>query len=144
MSEANEVKWCKEANTYIAADCDIEQWRCKGCGRLPEILELPDHIDTHRKNRKVSIDYCVAEDIKYLWDNGVQTLSVCYGHKEDDPSIVIDSKYTYKEIDKIVKLLEDTGKEWEVHQWQIIEKKRRVAGKTNGEEELVTVGKVWI
>ena len=60
------------------------------------VLDLPSHIDIGRKTRTVTIDKCIANVIKHLWLNNIQTKGCCCGHNKGVPSVGIDSKYIIK------------------------------------------------
>lgn len=53
------------------------------------VLELP-HWSVERNRRlknqlppTVSIDSCIAEEIKKLWDKGIETMGCCCGHNSE-------------------------------------------------------------
>jgi len=144
-SLGNEIVWNQEAQEWHAADCNIEEWRCKACQKIPVQLKLPDNIDQHRENRIISIDACIVNDIQILWKEGIQTLSCCCGHKENAPSIVIDSKYNNKEIDNIINILGGTESdhEWELWAWHVVGDRKCCKGKCEDEQILELIGKAW-
>ena len=62
------------------------------------ILPFPDHMAEHVNRRmrhgllskNVTIDTCVVEDVKLLWENGIETYGSCCGHNKAVPMINID------------------------------------------------------
>lgn len=48
----------------------------------------------------VEIDKCLIPEIKWLWNNGIETLASCCGHNKIEPTIIVKSKY----IDKMKQL----------------------------------------
>lgn len=57
------------------------------------ILELPDGIDTAKKNRSIAADKCCVEVLKHLWEHSIDTRGHCCGHGECNPSIIISDDY---------------------------------------------------
>ena len=85
------------------------------------ILKLPDNIATHRQNRSVAIDREIAEVIKHLWENNIQTLGSCCGHNKEKPNIVIETSYSSEDIKKIRNLIfEKDSNAWDILQWKLI------------------------
>jgi len=44
------------------------------------ILSYPDWFISQKKVRAAGIDNCILEEIKWLWENGIQTTESCCGH----------------------------------------------------------------
>jgi hypothetical protein len=84
------------------------------------VIELPESIDKGKEHRTVSIDSCIAKDISELWDHGYSTLGCCCGHFKCNPSVVIDSGYSDKQVKRIKKIFEKSGKSWDVMQWKLV------------------------
>ena len=77
------------------------------------IMKLPDNIATHRKNRNVCIDKEIHKVIKHLWNNGIDTLNCCCGHKMMKPSVIINSENSnIKKTKKII--AEIDNRDWEI------------------------------
>lgn len=57
------------------------------------ILKVPDNITLRYNNpereiiTEVCIDRCIAEEIKYLWSQGIRTTGCCCGHNKVTPYI---------------------------------------------------------
>jgi len=84
------------------------------------VMPLKDTIDPGRKVRTVSIDRCIKDVMANLWTYGIQTLGCCCGHGERNPSIVINSAYSDKEIKYISDLIADVDDRlWDIYQWRI-------------------------
>ena len=84
------------------------------------IVKLPDNIATYKEHRTVGIDIEIVETIKHLWKNEIQTLGCCSGHGKENPSIVIESGYDNKEIEKIEKIIAEVDNEkWDIFQWRL-------------------------
>lgn len=82
------------------------------------ILEIAKHIDINKKNRMIDIDSEIAEVIKFLWLNRIDTLGCCSGHGKDKPSIVVNTKYSKTEIDDIRKLINAIdNRDWIIFKW---------------------------
>jgi len=80
------------------------------------IMDLPNNIAKHRRNRKVCIDREISKTIQYLWDNCVNTLGCCYGHKIRKPSVIVSGDYKIKDIKRIISEIDN-------REWEIIRKK---------------------
>ena len=86
-----------------------------------EVLDLPDNIDSGEENRTISADKCCVAVLKHLWVNGLETLSHCCGHGEQNPSIVIPSEYHRIAIARMEILIEQVdSRQWDIFQWQLI------------------------
>lgn len=48
----------------------------------------------------IELDKCLVPEIKWLWNNGIETVASCCGHNKIEPSIIVKEKY----IDKMRKL----------------------------------------
>jgi hypothetical protein len=46
------------------------------------VLDPNKYFDYDSKAKKVSVDYCIADVIKYLWENGIWTVGSCCGHNK--------------------------------------------------------------
>ena len=76
--------------------------RCKNVqlGTYKNIVDLkvPDSIKLFRNNNKreriksVSVDKCLAEEIKYLWGLGIGTTGCCCGHNLVVPYIGVNEE----------------------------------------------------
>jgi len=85
------------------------------------VLDLPDGIATHKQNRTVCIDSCIAEAIKHLWGKGYQTLGCCCGHGKDKPSVIIADGYGDVEILAIqLELPQIDERDWDILQWRLM------------------------
>jgi hypothetical protein len=85
-----------------------------------KVLKLPKDIAIHRKSRTVCIDIEIFETIKFLWQNKIQTLGCCFGHKKENPSVIVGDGYSLKEIKEIEKLISIVDKrEWDILQWKL-------------------------
>lgn len=90
------------------------------CQKNEIVIDLPDDIDTHRQNRTVCIDACIADAIKHLWAKGYQTLGCCCGHNKANPSVVIADCYGEVEILAIqLELSQIDKRDWDVFQWRL-------------------------
>ena len=85
------------------------------------IVNLPDHINSDRDERTVSIDSCIVDQIQDLWLAGVTTLGCCCGHGKSAPSVIIDSGYSPLETARAFSVLSaDRERHWIIHQWRLI------------------------
>jgi hypothetical protein len=98
--------------------CTCKSVMLEGDGSTDVVLDLPDWVDPERQSRTVCADRCIAKTIKYLWDQGVETLGCCCGHGKENPNIVIpsgnDPQHAYDVLAEV-----DT-RQWDVYQWQLI------------------------
>ena len=46
------------------------------------VLYYPDWFKSSLKIRAAGIDNCLLEEIKWLWENGIQTTESCCGHNQ--------------------------------------------------------------
>lgn len=91
-----------------------------GGSDLEELLELPIGIVPDRKGRFVCVDKCIAETIRWLWFNNIQTLGCCCGHNEDPPSVVVESGYTLDDAENIRSLIAEVDdRTWIIYKWQL-------------------------
>ena len=74
-------------------NCNCHSYNWQTWETKEVILEMLEGIlpDGTKKYKKVSIDYCISDTIKYLWDNWVSTGSSCCGHGRTSPHIVFSS-----------------------------------------------------
>ncbi len=56
--------------------------------KLPKNVELRYNSPTKEVRVNVSIDECIVNDIKSLWESGIQTTGCCCGHNNKFPSFV--------------------------------------------------------
>ena len=84
-------------------DCHSYNWEI---GKTPEAVV-----------NGVSLDACIADTIRYLWDNGVSTQGSCCGHNRTTPSIVLaDGEENYSRIRKLI--AEKDDRYYELSQWR--------------------------
>ena len=118
-------------------NCASYNWRT---GQDKEVvLILPNWCDTTRKNRDIFIDFCIADVIKNLWKNNIETLDCCCGHKKINPSVIIGQDIN---IDEVFNLIWQIDKRtWTVSRWERIdytlEYKQGLAISSNFAEKLV-------
>lgn len=77
----------------------------------------------------ISVDYCIAEVIQHLWDNGIVTLGSCCGHggKIDSgkklPSIILGQGIkNYAKIKEII--AEKDKRTYTLLQWKLVQADR--------------------
>lgn len=88
------------------------------CERGNEVvIETPDWLWNERNNPEngISIDSCIADQIRLAWQGGVRTLGSCCGHYEETPSVVLTQDVEQIELAK--KILPD----WDLFQWRLIQ-----------------------
>ena len=81
----------------------------------------------------VSLDACIADQIKMLWDNEIQTGGSCCGHNGlfpkayGGPQVVLMESFTLgantSEAQKAKELLKkhDKNRQWKVYAWKLCE-----------------------
>jgi len=91
-------------------------------------LKVPDSIKQYRNNKNtVSIDESIVDTIKFLWDNGIETLGSCCGEGmpeiDNRPNLILPEKYSNSDIDKIRELIREAEdyREWILAQWRCVE-----------------------
>ena len=86
------------------------------------ILDLPDWVDPDKKVRSVSVDGCIVHVIKHLWANGIDTRGNCCGHRQANPSVIVDTKhYTGAELDRIFDVIAEVDDRcWELDVWELV------------------------
>lgn len=93
-------------------------------------LELPDWYVKYRNNREVSIDSCIADDIKYIWSLGIETLGCCCGHGKPEltgKSVIVGVDLAKDDCDMLGHMLfVRTGDSWNILQWQQFEGESRL------------------
>lgn len=62
------------------------------------ILDYPLWFKSEKKIRKAGIDNCLVDEIKYLWDIGIQTVESCCGHNRTKSYISVLDGYHNKMI----------------------------------------------
>lgn len=55
----------------------------------------------NKKSNRVCIDSCIASIITYLWYNGIETISSCCGHGNDNLAHVIVADSSVEKIKKL-------------------------------------------
>lgn len=65
------------------------------------VLDIPSHMlqnsgGYYSTKNKVSIDQCIVEEIKYLWENNIHTYHCCCGHGVRKGNVIVDKKDTNK------------------------------------------------
>lgn len=86
------------------------------------VLNLPINIAEYKQNRFVCVDSCIANTIKHLWANDIQTLSCCCGHNKEGPDLVVEQGYDPDEIENIRRLISEVDdRVWTIYQWQLVE-----------------------
>lgn len=84
-----------------------------------EVVPLPDHIDPNKEVRSVSLDRCIADIIKKLWEANIQTLGCCCGHEKVIASIVIPTDASAVDISRAATILSLDHRRWEILQWKL-------------------------
>ena len=93
-------------------DCD-----CYDFGKCV-IAELPPEIATDRENRSVCLDRCIADTIRHLWNNGIQTLGCCCGHNKEKPNVVIAQNEDIQNVCGLINSVDD--RQWDVCRWELV------------------------
>lgn len=69
-------------------------------------VDIPDHMSEYRDARlraglsgQVSIDPCIYDEIKGLWDKGVITYGSCCGHNKYEPFVNVDQRNIQQLLD---------------------------------------------
>lgn len=57
------------------------------------ILDYPEWFESKKTIRKAGIDNCLLNEIKYLWEEGIQTMESCCGHNKAEAYISVLNKY---------------------------------------------------
>ena len=88
-------------------------------------IKCPEMLKIYRTNKEtISIDESIVKVMKHLWENYIITLGSCCGDGIEDgrPTIVIHQCYSNKEIDDIVKLINEVDdRDWAICQWRNVE-----------------------
>jgi hypothetical protein len=90
------------------------------------VVKLPPLVDKGKENRTVSIDSCILLNMRYLWENAVDTCGCCCGHGQNNPSIILPEEYNKSQIKRVAKLLatcdkgEGVKRTWDIYQWQLV------------------------
>jgi hypothetical protein len=93
-------------------NCKSYNWNI---GEAPGIIMYCPFI-----GKDISIDNCISDVIKKLWDNNVYTLASCCGHNRTNPNIVINDCYNKRDIEYITGLLKEIdSRQWDIYQWRI-------------------------
>jgi hypothetical protein len=86
------------------------------------VVDLPENM-LHLKDSgrtTVCIDECIVDQIKALWEAGIETLGCCCGHHKERPSLVVPEGYKDKDIEKIVAILKaNDSRGWDIMQWRL-------------------------
>lgn len=97
-------------------NCHSYNW---DIGDIPEvILEAPEWTS----KESICVDACIADVIKYLWDNGVITRGACCGHNKENPSLGLKQNTTKEEAARVRRLIEEVDdRKWVIFAWCIVE-----------------------
>jgi hypothetical protein len=60
------------------------------------VLDYPEWFKSSKKVRSAGIDNCILEEIKSLWEAGIQTLESCCGHNQADGYICVVEEHIEK------------------------------------------------
>jgi hypothetical protein len=63
------------------------------------VLDYPEWFKSSKKVRAAGIDNCILEEIKSLWEAGIQTLESCCGHNQADGYICVVEEHIEDMID---------------------------------------------
>lgn len=95
--------------------------KCISCNQPREgqtdgqvVLDPNEYFQWASVARLVSVDACIAEDIRRLWEAGVLTKGSCCGHNKRNPDVVLDEGVDPRLAIGIL------GKGWDVLQWQLV------------------------
>jgi len=64
------------------------------------------------------VDACIANAVQALWDAGLVTLGSCCGHGRMNPSLVIENSVDAAPFVEVLNAVD--GREWVLHQWQLV------------------------
>ena len=93
-------------------------------------MTIPEGMCTDRINKTISVDRCIADQIKMLWEYGIETTGCCCGHGKDVPNVIVADYLKEEDISRILELLgKNDLRNWKVLQWQL-----RDVGESRGEE----------
>ena len=108
-------------------DCFSYNWQE---GETPNVTLNPNYyFDWDNEAKNVSVDACIANQIRLLWANGIWTGGCCCGHNgeffndqpyDGDPYVILDEG---EDPASAVALLKqhDPNRNWRVLQWQLVE-----------------------
>lgn len=68
-------------------------------------------------SKEVCIDYCIADVIQEIWDQGIHTANSCCGHGQLFPTIVIENRNDGGKIADIIKAFDKKERRWEIKAW---------------------------
>lgn len=71
--------------------------KVKGKGHIGVFDDQKELISP--SGEKVWIDNPLVEEIKYLWEYGVETIASCSGHRKYPPTIIVSSKSIPKMVE---------------------------------------------
>lgn len=75
-------------------------------------------------NKTVSIDACIADVIRALWDAGCETVGSCCGHNAVPPSIVVENNATDDDVLWIRTIIGSADtREWDILSWTLLRHK---------------------
>jgi hypothetical protein len=91
-------------------------------GGKQKIIKLPDGMCEHKQNREVCIDSCIVEQIKCLWESGIETLGCCCGHGNKEltgPSVIVAGGVDINRAEIVLR--KSDNRSWRILQWQLKE-----------------------
>jgi len=69
----------------------------KECYAQQVLLDIPPHMEAYKQARlkndmtpQISIDPCIVEEIKWLWEQGIITYGCCCGHNKFESMVNVD------------------------------------------------------
>lgn len=106
-----------ETGVQMSCGCISLAWKMPQGNTPSAVLEMPDlqFRWSCRSNRLVSVDACLADTIRLLWDCNVLTLGCCCGHGKRWPSIVIHEKDDPARVFRILDAVDP--RPWYLLQW---------------------------
>lgn len=78
--------------------------------------------------KEVSVDYCIAEVIKAIWDSGIDTGGCCCGHNMENPSVILRGQElvgrgedgALDEVGRVQEIIDRLdGREWDILSWRL-------------------------
>lgn len=65
--------------------------------KTPSIVVNMPFFEPEGPTTEVSLDACIADQVKALWDAGIPTMSSCCGHNGEFPRhVVVSSEYAWE------------------------------------------------
>ena len=102
--------------------CNCHSYNADTGSAAETILHKPEYLFGSTSRSEVSIDACIVDVIKHLWNNGITTHGCCCGHNKNKPSVIIQDSCVSEYSERVRSLIKQVDeREFSLLSWTLIE-----------------------